>query len=65
MRIQMGRLLPMMAYFACGSVVRFCLFPEKECPIPPCRRRIVPVVQADAWFGTDRVTSVKYLKRIP
>jgi len=28
---------------------------EKACPIPPCRRRIGPVVQADAWFGTDRV----------
>jgi len=58
----------MMVYFACGSVVRFVFFrkiwhvvptfPEKECSIPPCRRRIVPVVQADAWFGTDRVTPV-------
>ena len=67
-RIQMGRLLPMMVYFACGSVVRFVFFrkiwhnvpgfPEKEFSIPPCRRRIVPVVQADVWFGTDRVTPV-------
>ena len=26
MRVQTGRLLPMMAYFACGSVVLFFLF---------------------------------------
>ena len=40
--VQTDRLLSIMAYFACGSMVRFCLF-------PPCRRRIGPVVQADAW----------------
>jgi len=57
-RVQTDRLLSITAYFACGSMVRFCLFPEKECSIPPCRRRIGPVVQADAWFGTDCVTPV-------
>ena len=37
----------------------FLSFPEKECSIPPCRRRIGPCVQAAAWFETDRVSRVR------
>jgi hypothetical protein len=33
-------------------------FYEKEWNLPPCRRRIGPVVPADAWFGTDCVSPV-------
>jgi hypothetical protein len=35
------------------------IFRKKQCSIPPCRRRIGPFLQADAWLGTDRVTRVK------
>jgi len=73
-RVQTDRLFSITAYFACGSMVRFCLFPEhlalrakcsgKECSIPPCRRRIGPFVQADAWFGTDCVTPVNKILTI-
>gem|GEM_PF-4969764 len=48
MRVQMGCLFPIPADFACGSGVRCYLF----------QGRIGPFVQADAWFGTDRVTCV-------
>jgi hypothetical protein len=32
------------------------MFLKKKRYLPPCWRRIGPVVQADAWLGTDRVT---------
>jgi hypothetical protein len=35
-------------------------FYEKEWNLPPCRRRIGPVVQADACQVSDRVTRVSY-----
>ncbi len=70
MGVQMNRLLSITAYFACGSMVLFCLFrkiwlgepnfPEKQCSIPPCRRRSGPFVQTDAWFEADCVTRVIY-----
>jgi hypothetical protein len=41
-------------------VARRATFFQKGCPVPPCRRRIGPVVQADAWFGSNRVTPVIY-----
>ncbi len=41
-----------------GRMGRFCLVLEQACPLPPCRRRIGPYVQSDAWFGIDRVTPV-------
>jgi hypothetical protein len=31
-------------------------FVKKIENLPPCRRRNGSFVQADAWFGTDRVT---------
>jgi hypothetical protein len=58
----------MSLYFACGSVVRFYLchkkmhvvhfFVTKRWSLPPCRRRIGPFIQANTWFGTNRVTPV-------
>ncbi len=66
--MQPGRLTSMEARFACGSTVLLFLFHKKIHFVnffvkkirflPPCRRRIGPVVPADAWFGTDRVTPV-------
>ncbi len=41
-----------------GNVAHCATSPEKDGPIPPCRRRIGPWVQAHAWFGTDRVSPV-------
>jgi hypothetical protein len=35
------------------------IFVNKGWNLPPCRRRIGPVVPADAWFGTDRISPVK------
>jgi len=32
---------------------------KKNKKVPRCRRRIGPFFQADAWFGTDRVSPVK------
>jgi hypothetical protein len=54
--------------FACGSKVCLYSFAQKnsqreffcakEWDLPPCRRQIGPFIQADAWFGTDRVSPV-------
>jgi hypothetical protein len=37
---------------------RSATFYENAWYLPPCRRRIGPVVPADAWFGTDCVRPV-------
>jgi hypothetical protein len=39
-------------------------FSEKDSPIPPCRRRIGPVVQADAWVW-NRPRNSNILQNIP
>jgi hypothetical protein len=33
-------------------------FREKKKNVPCCRRRVGPVIQINAWFGTDRVRRV-------
>jgi hypothetical protein len=44
---------------SCSQKIHNVVFCEQEKSVPRCRRRIGPFVQADAWFGTDRVTPVK------
>jgi hypothetical protein len=61
---------PVNGRLACGSMVHFIFFftkmlhfvqhfCEKEWNLLPCRRRIGPVVPADACQVNDRVTCVK------
>jgi hypothetical protein len=57
---------PVNGRIACGSMGHFFFFTkilhnvqnfcEKECLIPPCRRRIGPFVPADACRVNDRVS---------
>jgi len=65
-RVQTDRLLPIMANFACGSVVLFFLlrksgsesqiFLNKKRSLPPCRRQIGPFAQRDACRVNDCVS---------
>jgi len=42
-------------FFRTKNLHEVQIFCAKGWNLPPCRRRIGPVVQASAWFGTDRV----------